>query len=87
MRCQIFNLNLQDLLSGKYHEEKILDEEKRLKEKIKSAQKKELKKKQIYKVQAQYVSLSLFIISNVQTLILIPSRFIHGFVTRLMIQK
>lgn len=61
MRCQILFLNLQDLLNGKYHEQKILSEEKRLKEKIKLAQKKELKKKQIYEIQAQYVFLSLFI--------------------------
>jgi hypothetical protein len=71
MRCQIFFLNLQDLLTGKYHEQKILDEEKRLKKKIKSAQKKELKKKRICEIQAGYVSLSCLLLSNVHILILI----------------
>jgi hypothetical protein len=74
---QIFFLNLQDLLTGKYHAQKILDEEKRLKKKIKSAQKKELKKKRIYEIQAEYVSLSCLLLSNVQILILV--NLVHWF--------
>jgi cytoskeletal protein RodZ len=69
--CYIFFLNLQDLLTGKYHEQKNLDEEKRLKKKTKSAQKRELKKKHIYEVEAQYVTLSCLLLSKVPILILI----------------
>jgi hypothetical protein len=65
-----FFLTLQDLLTGKYQKQKILDEEQRLKRKTKSAQKRELKKKRIHKVEAQYVSLSCVFLSNIQNLIL-----------------
>jgi hypothetical protein len=71
MSCHLFFLNLQDLLTGKYHEQKILDEEKRLKRRTKSAQKRELKRKRIYEVETKYVSLSCVFLSCIQTMILI----------------
>jgi hypothetical protein len=71
MRCHTLFLNLQDLLTGKYQKQKMLDEEKRLKRKAKSAQKRELKKKRMHEVEAQYVSLSCVFLSNIQNPILI----------------
>jgi hypothetical protein len=50
--------NLQDLLTGKYHLQKNLEKVKRIEDKSRSAQRWEMKKKQICEREAQYVVLS-----------------------------
>jgi hypothetical protein len=54
---QIFCLNLQALLTGEYHQQKILERKKKAKEKKDLAQKWELEKKCLYEEQLKYVAL------------------------------
>lgn len=50
-------MNLQDLLTGKYHLQKNLEKVKRTEDKSRSAQRLEIKKKRICEREAQYVVL------------------------------
>jgi hypothetical protein len=75
-------LNLQDLLTGKYHQQKILEEEKKNERKKYSAMKRELKMKDVYAKETQYVALSgLFLllllraVLQISLLSEIPSQF------------
>lgn len=54
---QIFCLNLQDLLTGEYHQWKILERKEKAKEKGDLARKRELEKKHLYEEELKYIAL------------------------------